>query len=407
MSRRARLVWAAAAGVAAGPAAADALEFDLSGYAQTELRTFFEPPQFQRQTAARLGASVAVQPELRVDSGDLRFTLIPFARWDSLEKGAWGGRSRADLREANVFYQSRDWDLTVGFGKVFWGRAESENIVDIVNQTDLAEDSDGDEKLGQPMVQGAYLTDFGQFSLFVMPGFRDRSFVDGRNRNGLPLPIDADDPEFEAGAGRWHPDVAFAYSHFVDAFDFRISHFYGHSREPRLAAAAGADGPKLVPEYDLIHQTGLDAQATFGPALYKLEAIHRRGHGDPFFATVAGIEYTLYGLADARGDLGLIAEHLYDGRGEDGDAPIAVFQNDLFLGLRYAFNDPEETEILAGGVVDLENGASALSVEFETRLSNDWEIEADARVFVSAPDDDPLDASRRDSVLQIRLNRYF
>jgi len=380
---------------------------DLPGAVPAERRTFVEPPQFHRQTAARLGASVAIQPELRVDSGDFRFTLVPFARWDSLEKGAWGGRTHADLREANIFYQSRDWDLTVGFGKVFWGRAESQNIVDIVNQTDLAEDSDGDEKLGQPMVQGNYLTDFGQFSLFVMPGFRDRTFVDGRNRNGLPLPIDADDPEFEAGAGRWHPDVAFAYSHFIEEFDFRISHFYGHSREPRLVATPGAGGLKLVPEYDLIHQTGLDAQATFGPALYKLEAIHRRGQGDPFFATVAGIEYSLYGFADGRGDLGLIAEHLYDGRDDDGSAPIAVFENDLFLGLRYAFNDAEETEIVGGGIVDLENGATALSVEFETRLAENWEIEADARAFVAVPDDDPLDASRRDSVLQIRLNRYF
>ncbi|MEM7525282.1 MAG: hypothetical protein AAF360_16325 [Pseudomonadota bacterium] len=395
-----------AAIAAAAPAGAEEVRFDFSGFVQTELRTFFEAPQFQRQTAARLRASVAIQPELRADVGDLRFTLVPFARWDSLEKGAWGGRTHADLREANVFYQARDWDLTVGASKVFWGRAESANIVDIVNQTDLAEDSDGDEKLGQPMIQANYLADFGQFGFFVMPGFRDRTFVDGRNRNGFPLPVDADDPEFEAGAGRWHPDLAFAYSHFIDEFDFRISHFYGHSREPRLVQTAGADGPKLVPEYDLIHQTGIDGQATFGAALWKLEAIHRRGQGDPFFATVAGIEYTLFGFADARGDLGLIAEHLYDGR-DDADAPATPFQNDLFLGARYAFNDTSDTEIIGGGIVDLENGATSLSVEFETRLSNNWAIEADARAFLAIPNDDTLSAFEKDSVLQVRLNRYF
>ncbi|MEM6490377.1 MAG: hypothetical protein AAF684_00510 [Pseudomonadota bacterium] len=395
----------AAAACAAASAHAEDLRFDFAGFVQTEARAFFEPPQFTRQTSQRLGLSVAVQPELRVDAGDFRFTLVPFARWDSIEKGAYGGRTRADLREANIFYQSADWDLTVGLAKVFWGRAESENIVDIVNQTDFAEDSDGDEKLGQPMVQFNYLTDIGQVGLFVMPGFRDRTFVDGRNRNGFALPVDADDPDFEAGAGRWHPDLAFAYSHFIDEFDFRVSHFYGHSREPRLVQTPGADGPKLVPAYDLIHQTGVDGQATLGPALWKLEAIHRRGQGDPFFATVAGVEYTLFSFADGRGDLGLIAEHLYDGR--DDDAPTTIFDNDLFLGARYAFNDVSDTEILGGGVVDLENGATALSLEFETRLFDNWSIEADARGFVAIPDDDPLSASERDSVLQIRLNRFF
>lgn len=385
--------------------AAQAAEFDLSGYVQAELRAFPQAPQFDRQNDARIGGSIAIQPELRADVGDVRFTLIPFARWDSMEKGRWGGRTNADLREANLYLQAADWDLTVGLGKVFWGRAESRNVVDIVNQTDLAEDSDGDEKLGQPMVQFNYLTDFGQFGAFVMPGFRDRRFVDGLNRYGAPLPIDADDPEFESGLGRAHPDIAVVYSHFIDEFDFRLSHFYGHGREPRLVANTQGAELALAPEYDLIHQTGFDGQATFGPWLWKLEAIHRRGQGDPFFATTAGVEYTLYQIAESRADLGLIAEHLYDGR--DDRAPVTPFDHDLFVGARLALNDTADTEIIAGGIVDLESGTTQAAVEVETRLSERWAIAADGRAFIAAEDDPALAAVKNDHMIQIRLNRYF
>lgn len=401
---RGRLIPALAASCALS-APALAQEFDLAGYAQTELRAFPAGPQFDRQAGDRVGGSIALRPEFRYEAHDLRFTLIPFARWDSIERDDWGGRTHADLREANVYYQAADWDLTVGLGKVFWGRAESRNLVDIVNQTDLAEDVDGDEKLGQPMVQVNFLTDVGQFGAFVMPGFRDRTFPGGRNRYGLPLPVDADEPAFESGLGRAHPDVAFAYSHFVGAYDFRVSHFYGHGREPRLVAQAQPAGPALVPAYDLIHQTGLDAQATFGPWLWKIEGVHRRGQGDPFFALTTGVEYTLFGIAETRADLGLIAEHHHDGR--DSRAPATPFDNDLFIGGRLAFNDAADSEIVAGAIVDLDDATTQASVEIETRLSERWAIAADGRAFLHVDEDNPLQAFKRDHVVQIRLNRYF
>jgi len=42
--------------------------------------------------------------------------------------------------------------LLVGINSVFWRVVESNHLVDILNQTDLIEDIDGEEKLGQPMI---------------------------------------------------------------------------------------------------------------------------------------------------------------------------------------------------------------------------------------------------------------
>ena len=64
----------------------------------------------------------------------------------------------------------------------------------------------------------------------------------------------------------------------------------------------------LIPYYDQIEQTGLEAQSTLGGWLLKLEAIRRAGQGDPFLALAGGFEYTLVGLLGSAMDLGVLAE---------------------------------------------------------------------------------------------------
>jgi hypothetical protein len=67
--------------------------------------------------------SLVFSPFLRIDQGDSR-------------------RSHADVRE--FFWQTAaaDWELRAGIGRAFWGVAESNHLIDIVNQTDLVENLD-------------------------------------------------------------------------------------------------------------------------------------------------------------------------------------------------------------------------------------------------------------------------
>ncbi len=87
--------------------------------------------------------------------------------------------------------------MRVGFRKVFWGVTESEHLVDIVNQTDLVEDLDMEEKLGQPMVNLALIRDWGTIDLFVLPGFRERTFSGPQGRFRFNPPLDVGDSQFE------------------------------------------------------------------------------------------------------------------------------------------------------------------------------------------------------------------
>jgi hypothetical protein len=397
--RRFVTLFAALAGTAGSAAAAG----ELSGFVEGELRIFSHAPALPDQQTRRLWPSLALQPEYRVawNGGSDRLTVVPFLRLDAQDPE----RTHADLRELNWLKVGRGWDLRLGVGKVFWGVTESRHLVDIVNQTDLVEDLDEEQKLGQPMVNLNVAPDWGKLSLFVLPGFRERTFPGRKGRLRFGLPVDTDRPIFESGARR-HVDLAARWSHTLGDWDIGVAHFHGTAREPRLVVdvAPGRD-PALRPRYDIIDQTSIDVQATLGAWLWKLEAMTRSGQGRRFDALVGGFEYTINGVFKTPADLGVLAENLYDGR--DASAPQTPFDDDVFVGLRLALNDTQSSTVLAGVVVDRHRHSTAWRIEASRRLTDRWSIELDGRVFADIDPDDALNSFRRDDYLQFRLKRYF
>ena len=380
-------------------------EWDFSASLTGELRAFPNDPAFPGQDNATLSPSVSFEPEVVYEwnGGDDRLTFVPFLRWDADDDN----RTHGDLREANWLHQADDWDLVVGVDKVFWGVTESRHLVDIINQDDAVEDIDSEDKLGQPMVNLNLLRDWGTASVFVLPGFRERTFPDGDARLRGPLPIDDDNPTYDSSAEDRHVDLAVRWAHTIEDWDIGLAHFHGTSREPRLIPRIDASGRTvLVPQYDQIDQTSLDLQLTTDAWLWKLEAITRSGHGDRFLAAVGGFEYTLFGVLETSADLGLLAEYLYDGR-EDGTAPGTSADDDIFLGARLALNDEQDSAVLAGAIVDRTSQATLFFVEAERRLGDSWKIELESRFFLNVPGGDPLAGIRDDNVVTLRLTKFF
>ena len=69
-----------------------------------------------------------------------------------------------------------DWDLHLGVKQIFWGVTEFNHLVDIINQTDLVENIDGEDKLGQPMAHLSLVRDWGILDFHLLTGFRERTF---------------------------------------------------------------------------------------------------------------------------------------------------------------------------------------------------------------------------------------
>jgi len=379
-----------------------ASEVKVSGFVVGEIRGFVTSPQFSNQLSG-IQLSLAIQPEFRsrINNGDEKITFVPFIRLDSSDDS----RTHADIREMYWLHNSQEWTLLVGVNRIFWGVVESNNLVDIINQTDLVEDIDGKEKLGQPMINIATQQDWGNLGFFIMPWFRERTFPseDGRLRSQVVVARDA---TYESTSEQKHIDLALRYSHYIGDWDFGVSFFKGTGREPRFIL--NGSGTQLVAQYDQVDQFGTDIQFTNDAWLWKFEGIARSQNGKNFTAIVGGFEYTFYQVANNKTDLGLLLEYMSDSREQDPtEIPPTEFDDDIFLATRLAMNDTQDTELLAGVLIDRNNSSKILSIEAKRRLNNHWNFELEGRWFLNVKENTSLSPLKKDSFVTLRLARYF
>lgn len=378
------------------PMAAFGLDWEVEFSA--EMRAFTNKA-LERQ--ARNHPSAYVQPEAFYEWGDSKHRIFGqfFYRYDMRDTK----RTHSDIRELNYSYIGDNWELLIGYGKEFWGVAESRHLVDIINQTDLVENTDQEDKLGQPMLKLVYESDIGIFSGFVLPYFRERTFPGFKGRlRSVPV-VDNDLSLYESSKEKKHVDWAARWAHTFSVWDVGLSVFHGTSREPRFILGFKAFEPRFVPVYDIISQYSIDVQATIEAWLWKFEGYHRKADTS-FEAMVGGFEYTLYGIFDSDKDLGLIAEYHYDSRNQLSPQP---FNNDLAVGFRLALNDIANTEFLALALIDRHLSSRSYRFEASRRVKGNLSASLEATIFDNIAPQDPLYSFRQDNYVQVNLIYHF
>ncbi len=378
---------------------------EWSGDLSLEARLFTESPTDNQQHGNNLALAFEPDYHQQWDGGKQLFSFTPFVRIDQHDDE----RSHADIRELSWVNVGSNWELRLGIRKVFWGVTESQHLVDIINQTDLVENPDGEDKLGQPMLNLAWITDVGTFDFYVLPYFRERTFAGKQGRLRSTPYVNTDNPVYESADNEKHIDYAARWSRSIDVFDIGLSYFNGTSRDPRLVPGIDSSGQAtLIPHYDLIEQAGLDVQTTLGSWLWKLEAIKRdrrtSGANTDYVAATAGFEYTLYGAFGSATDVGLLLEYLYDDRDNAATTP---FEDDVLMAARITLNDIQGTELLMGVIKDLDTDAYAINVEAARRLTSHWKLSVEGRAYQSLPATDPLAAYAKDDYVQLNLEYYF
>lgn len=388
---------AATTSVAAG-------EVEVTGSAGAEARVFLQEGLLPGQLGTFQG-SLELEADVRWQSENRAWdiVLIPYARLDAQDSE----RTHFDMREAYVRWTGDSWAVRAGLGKVFWGVAESVHLVDIINQSDTIEDLDGEDKLGQPMLEITTQQDWGQITGYVLPAFRKRTFAGQDGRLRAPILVDNDLALFDEGEDD-NEDIDFAlrYSHYFGDWDVGLSLFHGANREARLLP--NENFTALVPYYDDITQVGVDVQYTREAWLWKFEGFVRDTPFETFAAAVGGLEYTFYGVSEAGADLGVLVEFQYDGRSSDPlIAPGSIADNDVMLGMRLSMNDAEDTSLLAGVVTDVEDASMSGVLEATRRFGSNWVGEIEGRFFMNVDEDNLAYGFRRDSHVMLRLTRYF
>lgn len=378
---------------------------EWSGNISLEYRQFSHEPLLSSQY--KQYGSIAIQPEWfhQWDGGKQSLTVTVFSRWDEHDDE----RTHSDIRELswlNVFDES---ELRVGLRKVFWGVTESQHLVDIINQTDLVENMDGEEKLGQPMINYALINDWGTVDFFILPYFRERTFPGLNGRLRSTFYVDTDNPVYESSDKEKHIDYAIRWVHSVGDWDIGLSYFDGTSRDPSFYVATDGNGNTVFrPVYNLLQQTGLDLQATIEAWLWKMEVVNRHIKGESYNAVTAGFEYTFNGVFESSSDVGLVTEYLYDDRDHAATTP---FEDDVMLGLRWTKNDEQDTTLLVGVIADVEDESRLYSLEASRRLGESWKLNLEARLFSGLKNDNTSNqtiyALRKADFIQLELSYYY
>ncbi len=382
---------------------------EFSGYIGGQARVFFEDPLSPVQHNSYLSAVTEPEYTHEWDDGTQSFNAKLFYRVDQYDEQ----RTHGDIRELSWTGVYDNWELLAGISKVFWGVAETQHLVDIVNQTDLVENLDGEDKLGQPMIKASTEREWGTIDLFILPGFRERTFPGPEGRPRPNVVIDTEqDAIYDFSSGNDHIDLAARYFHYIDELEFGLSFFSGTSREPTGFSPVGTSPsgePIVLPVYSLINQFGIDGQAFFGDWTWKLEAINTEARsgvkkGINSIQAVAGFEYTLVGIAGSDMDLGFVVEyHFSDKRIYEN----TIFDNDLATALRFVFNDAQSTEILAGLTTDADTQSVGSFIEASRRLGESWTLDAQVRTFHGTKENRPLYSFRFDNYAQLDLNYHF
>ena len=366
----------------------------IKGHIDMTTQTYVNRPQGKHKNNVTLSERF----DMKYKKNNLSAYVSMYAQqdsWDLSDKKNRNERSFVRIDEAYVKYSLDNSELMLGKNIRFWGALELRNIVDVFNPQDTRNDPFQTDKLGVWNAAYTYFTESGELSLIVK----------------------TDEQERELSA------FPYAYYYYPEAFNYdKTLNTETSSFRPSVYLKwTGSTNTQYALDYAFILQNGYDSQRyttlnaqsntlqenayvvtkfmtydtlVLGSTLLKLEASYVDVTSDElisdYYQFGLGVEHTL-GQIYGDSDLGLLTEYYRYGTLEkdkrDDLALFEVFQNDLFLGLRYTFNDEYDASIVSGVVLDFDYDEEAYYFKYESRLAKNLKVNFDYRYLNPSKDE--------------------
>lgn len=311
-------------------------------------------------------------------------------------------RNRYEPLDAYLEHSTPSWALLVGQAVENWAIVDTFNPADVLSRRDLERDFYDPERLGELMVRFRYFfpdvaaLEQPALSLYVLPLHRETPLPSNRDRFRLDATGD-NRGDLRDDAIVASPDVAYAarLSATLGQADLFLFYFGGPSRIPSFELSPPGD---LTPVYYLVDMVGGGVQWALGRYLFKLEAAQtftkrsglRRSARDvvpdDFFQYVVGVDRTFFDVL-GRNEVTLTLE--YAGEDDPGDTDLTglrPYKSDVFVGVRWAFNDPRRTELHVSVAADVRVDEQLWLVRFVTTLYKDLRLVLGGQLVNRAPD---------------------
>ena len=373
-------------------------EYDFKGYMEYESRYFLKNDR--KKVASRTNQSFATSFELFFGhiNNDWSVLFAPLARIDQRDPA----RTILDISEFYLAVNKPTWELKLGSKQFFWGVLESNHLIDIVNQTNSAQNIDLEDKFGQPMLNFTLIEKLGTFDFFLMTANRKRRFVSSEGRPHTGFEESLKSGVFDNEKNQF--DYIFRYENSGNIYDIGLYYFNGVARRPSMIASPEPRQSNLSTFYPKIQQLAVDLQITLGSTLFKLEGLFRESEIEDYGAFGLGFEHTIYGLFNTKKDIGLLIEYHWNQRNEDLDSQ---FSNDIFFGTRLISNAEDDGQILFGLLQNLNDGSTTAFMEGSRRLPRNWKVFFEGRLFSLIDNNNSLADLNDDTYLQLAITKFF
>ncbi len=346
------------------------------------------------KTASNQVSTLNGKTELIIHSSlpvELRFTprIILDLQDDSRSR-------KLQIEDLYIDYFTNYFEIRAGYQIFSWKAVESFSPADFLNQTDREIDFLDPPKIGELAIRTRLVmpTELEQvLEGYYFAKFRPTEFPTNTSRQFFANVSNGyDDHKYNSSKKEWRPQGALRYkTSLFNIIDFNLFYFNGYDRFPGILPS-GLNSPGIQ-EYRPMHKAGLTFQGVLESWLVKGEAVYNhyetdisvvgpfgqisRFTVDPYVAYTLGFEYTLYGLLFQNHDLGTILEILGDtdsGKEFSETGTVRFFQNHIFAGLRYTFNNVSDRNILAGGFFDYRVGDVLMNFRYEERLFKHFKL---------------------------------
>lgn len=346
---------------------------------------------------------------------EFEFIAKLYAQQDYYDlKGSSEHNDRSFLRldEMYLKYDGDTSQILVGKSIRFWGALEVDNITDSFNPDDFRSDIFDADKLGTWNVSYTHYTDTGEIALIVKVDEQDRKMpAYPYVYYFFPEYVNYDsDLDTEHSANQ--PSVFLKYSDSTDSdtpLDFSIILEHGYDSQRYI------DPINYQEHAYIVNKLSTYNTLVVGDTLYKLEAVYADVLNDKqvsdYYHIGLGIEHTLTRFHDSA-DLGLLTEYykyetLQDGKLNDLQL-FESFQNDLFLGIRYSFNEGKDASIVTGVVFDLDYNEQNYYIEYESRIADTFKLNFDYRYIEPSKNDlTTFNLMGRHQRVSLKLGYYF
>mgnify|MGYP005639268449 FL=1 len=305
--------------------------------------------------------------------------------------------------------EEADWKVLAGYRIFNWTATEAFHPADVVNSRNFDSNVENLEKKGELTLELERTLEDGSLNFYYWPRFEEPDYPGKESRLGsgidLERPVWIDQGDATSNQN-WGVQYGARFQYTLDDADFSF-HYLNHI--DRNFPVVGTHNHLTVgtvttplelrfrPYFFRVSQMGGTLVYNYQGLQFKVEAAHRNfeqkvqifdvgnqglRQPDDHSEVALGLEYGLSHESSGAESTLLLEYQTMFGVSQARAEEMSVFQNDVLLAWRYAFNDTMGKELFLSFIFDIEREHEFLyNLSYQQRLSDVWKYKTGVRIY--------------------------